>query len=134
MIKEFKEFISKGSALEMAVGIIIGAAFKAIIDSLVADIITPLLNVFLNGVNFKEWVVKVGPVQFGVGNFINTIFSFLVISFILFLIIKAFNRARNLKAKEETPQAPSTKLCPYCQTEIPVGASRCPHCTSQLDK
>lgn len=129
MIKEFKEFIARGNVLEMAVGIIIGAAFKAIVDSLVADIITPILNIFLNGVNFKEWVLKVGPITFGVGNFINNVFSFLVIAFVLFLIIKAFNKARKPK-----PVAATTKICPHCKSEIALEATRCPCCTSELDK
>ncbi len=132
MIKEFKEFISRGNVLDMAVGVIIGAAFKAIVDSLVADIITPILNVFLQGVNFSEWVVKAGPIQFAVGNFINNIISFLVIAFVLFLIVKAINKAQALNKKEEAP-APTTKTCPYCKSVIPLEATRCPHCTSELN-
>ncbi|MDD7593724.1 MAG: large conductance mechanosensitive channel protein MscL [Peptoniphilaceae bacterium] len=125
MIKEFKEFISQGSVLDTAVGIIIGAAFKAIIDSFIADLITPLLNVFLGNINFKDWVVTVGPINFAVGNFINNVLSFLVIGFVMFLLVKAANKMRKQKAA-------TTKTCPHCQTEIPIGATRCPHCTSEL--
>lgn len=132
MIKEFKEFISQGNVLDMAIGVIIGAAFKAIIDSLVADIITPILNVFLQGVNFSEWVVNAGPIQFALGNFINNIISFLVIAFVLFIIVKSVNKAKAFNKKEDVP-APTTKTCPYCKSEIPLEASRCPHCTSQLN-
>ncbi len=129
MIKEFKDFIAQGNVLEMAVGIIIGTAFKAVIDSLVADIITPILNVFLKGVDFKDLVLQVGPVNFAIGNFINTIVSFLIIGFVMFLIVKGFNKMR-----KEKPVDPTTKICPHCQTEIPVNATRCPHCTSELTK
>lgn len=133
MIKEFKEFIAQGNVMDMAIGVIIAAAFKSIIDSLVADIITPILNVFLKDVNFQEWVVEVGPVKFGVGNFINQVISFLVIAFVLFLIIKGMNRAKKLKGTKEAPAEATTKVCPYCKTEIDKDATRCPHCTSQLN-
>lgn len=132
MIKEFKEFIARGNVLDMAVGIVIGAAFKAIVDSFVADILTPLLSALTSGVNFKDWVVKAGPMQFAVGNFINTIVSFLMIAFCMFLVVKAANKMR--RKKEEAPAAPTTKVCPFCKTEIPIDATRCPHCTSELDK
>ncbi len=132
MIKEFKDFISRGNVLDMAVGVIIGAAFKAIVDSLVADIITPILNIFLQGVNFSDWVVKLGPVQFALGNFINNIISFLVIAFVLFIIVKAFNKVEAINNKKEVP-GPTTKVCPYCKSQIPLDASRCPHCTSELN-
>lgn len=128
MIKEFKEFIARGNVLDMAVGVILGAAFKAIIDSLVADILTPLLEVFLKDVNFQDWVVQAGPIKFMMGNFINTIISFLIIAYIMFLIVRSANRL----SKDEEEAAPSTKVCPYCKTDIPIEASRCPHCTSKL--
>lgn len=134
MIKEFKEFISRGNVMDMAVGVILATAFKAIIDSLVADIITPLLNVFLKDVNFQDWVVKAGPIEFGVGNFINQVISFLVIALVLFFIIKAMNKAKNLKGtKEEVAEEATTKICPYCKSEIDIHATRCPHCTSSLE-
>lgn len=128
MIKEFKEFIAKGNVLDMAVGVVIGAAFKAIIDSLVADLITPLLSAFTNGVDFKDWVISVGNINFAVGNFINNIISFLIIAFIMFLIVKAFNRFR----KQEVESQPTTKTCSHCKEEVHIDATRCPHCTSEL--
>ncbi len=127
MIKEFKDFIAHGSVLDMAVGFVMGAAFKAIIDSLVADIVTPLLNVFLGGVDFKDWVLKAGPIHFMVGNFINAVLSFLIIAYIMFLLVRTAN---HLRKKEPAP--PATKVCPFCKSEIPVEATRCPHCTSEL--
>lgn len=129
MIKEFKEFIEKGSVLDMAVGVVLGAAFKAIVDSLVADILTPLLSFLTAGVDFRSWVVSVGPINFAVGNFINNIISFLLIAFCMFLLVKAANRA---KRNQPAPVEPTTKTCPYCHTEIPLAATRCPHCTSKL--
>lgn len=129
MIKEFKEFIQRGNVLDMAVGVIIGAAFKAIVDSLVEDIITPLLGAFTAGVDFKDWVVSIGNVNFAVGNFINNIISFLIIAFIMFLIVKAFNSFK----KKEVEVAPSTKTCPHCMEEVNIEATRCPHCTSELN-
>ena len=128
MIKEFKAFIARGNVLDMAVGLIMGAAFKAIVDSLVADLITPILNVFLNGVNFKEWTITAGPIVFSIGNFLNAVFSFLVIAFVMFLMIKAFNKMYSPKEA-----APTTKTCPYCKSEVALDATRCPHCTSTLE-
>ena len=131
MLKEFKEFFARGNVLDMAVGIILGASFKAIVDSFVQDIITPVLSTLTAGVQFKDWVLTVGNVQFAVGAFINTIVSFLIIAFVMFLIVKAFNRMRR---KQEPPKAPTTKVCPYCFSEIPLAATRCPHCTSELSE
>ena len=127
MLKEFKEFIARGNVLDMAIGVVIGGAFKAIIDSLVADILTPILSIFTAGVNFKEWTVQAGDASFAVGNFINAIISFLLIAFVMFLIVKAANRMRKQQAAD-----PTTKQCPHCLTDIPIGATRCPHCTSEL--
>lgn len=129
MIKEFKEFIARGNVLDMAVGLVMGAAFKAIVDSLVADLITPILNVFLNGVNFQEWTIQAGSIEFAIGNFLNAVFSFLVIAFVMFMLIKAVNRMH--KPKEAAPA--KTKTCPYCKSEVDIDATRCPHCTSTLE-
>ncbi len=127
MLKEFKEFIAKGNVLDMAVGLVIGSAFTAVITSLVENIITPLLGFFLNGVDFKDWTVSVGNINFQVGLFINAIISFLIIAFVMFLVVKAANRLRRKEEEEVT-----TKECPYCKTEIALEATRCPHCTSEL--
>ena len=132
-MKEFKEFISRGNVMDMAVGIIIGGAFTAIVNSLVADIINPLLGCFVS-MDFSAWTIPlVGEAALGIGNFINAVISFLIMAFILFSIIKAMNKAASLgKKPEEAPAAPTTKICPYCKSEIAIEATRCPHCTSQL--
>ena len=117
----------------MAVGIIIGGAFTAIVNSLVADIINPLLGCFVS-MDFSAWTIPlVGEAALGIGNFINAVISFLIMAFILFSIIKAMNKAASIgKKPEEEPAAPTTKICPYCKSEIAIDATRCPHCTSEL--
>ena len=132
-MKEFKEFISRGNVMDMAVGIIIGGAFTGIVSSLVEDIINPLLGCFVS-MDFSAWKIPlVGDAALGIGNFINAVISFLIMAFILFSIIKALNKAASLAKKEpEEPAAPTTKICPYCKSEIAIEATRCPHCTSQL--
>ena len=131
-MKEFKEFISRGNVMDMAVGIIIGGSFTAIVNSLVADIINPLLGCFIS-MDFSAWTIPlVGEAALGIGNFINAIISFLITAFILFSIIKAMNKAASIGKKPEEPAAPTTKICPYCKSEIAIEATRCPHCTSQL--
>ena len=132
-LKEFKEFISRGNVMDMAVGIIIDGAFTSIVSSLVEDIINPLLGCFVS-MDFSAWKIPlVGDAALGIGNFINAVISFLIMAFILFSIIKALNKAASLAKKEpEEPAAPTTKICPYCKSEIAIEATRCPHCTSQL--
>ena len=130
---EFKEFISRGNVMDMAVGIIIGGAFTAIVSSLVEDIINPLLGCFVS-MDFSAWKIPlVGDAALGIGNFINAVISFLIMAFILFSIIKALNKAASFAKKDEpVEEAPTTKMCPYCKSEIAIEATRCPHCTSQL--
>lgn len=130
MLKEFKEFIQRGSVLDMAVGVILGAAFKAIVDVLVEGILMPLVGAATAGINFDSWVVTVAGVDLAVGMLISKIISFLIVAFILFLIIKAFNKMH--REEEPVEEAPTTKECPYCKTEIALDATRCPHCTSEL--
>jgi large conductance mechanosensitive channel len=132
-MKEFKEFISRGNVMDMAVGIIIGGAFTAIVTSLVEDIITPIIGM-IGGFDFSSFVVTVNNSNIAVGNFINAVINFLLIAFVLFSIIKAMNKAASVvkKPEEEAEEAPTTKMCPYCKSEIAVDATRCPHCTSQL--
>ena len=131
-MKEFNEFISRGNVMDMAVGIIIGGAFTAIVNSLVEDIINPLLGCFVS-MDFSAWKIPlVGDASLGVGNFINAIISFLIMAFILFSIIKAMNKAASIGKKEEEPAAPTTKMCPYCKSEINIEATKCPCCTSDL--
>ena len=131
-MKEFKEFISRGNVMDMAVGIIIGGAFTAIVNSLVEDIINPLLGCLVS-MDFSAWKIPlVGDASLGIGNFINAVISFLIMAFILFSIIKAMNKAASIGKKPEPEAEPTTKICPYCKSEISIEATRCPHCTSQL--
>ena len=130
---EFKEFITKGNVMDMAVGVIIGAAFKAIVDSLVNDILTPIIGLLFNA-NFENLTAQIGDVTITYGNFLSAILNFLIMAFVLFLIVKSFNKVRALSEKkpEEAPAAPTTKVCPFCKSEISIEATRCPHCTSEL--
>ena len=132
-MKEFKEFISRGNVMDMAVGIIIGGAFTAIVTSLVEDIITPIIGM-IGGFDFSSFVVTVNNSNIAVGKFINAVINFLLIALVLFSIIKAMNKAASIvkKPEEEAPEEPATKMCPYCKSEIAAEATRCPHCTSQL--
>lgn len=144
MLKEFKDFINRGNVLDMAVGVIIGGAFGAIVKSLVDDIIMPLIGVVLGGVDFKDLFISLdgkhyaslaqateeGGAVLRYGVFINAVVMFLLISLCLFFVVRAFN---SLHRKKEAPAAPTTKACPYCKTEIAIDATRCPHCTSKLD-
>jgi large conductance mechanosensitive channel len=133
MFKEFKEFAMRGSVLDMAVGIIIGVAFGAIISSLVADVLMPPIGMLLGKVDFSKLAIHLSDtVAIGYGKFINAVISFLIVAFSLFLVIRAMNR---LKKKPEAPAAePTTKDCPFCATAVPIKAVRCPHCTSDLKK
>ena len=131
-MKEFKEFISKGTVMDLAVGVIIGGAFQAIVGSLVNDIIMPLLGIITGGLDFSHLAITVGEAQILYGSFISAIINFLLMALVLFLVIKALNKAKSLTAKPEEPKAPTTKKCPYCQSDIPLAATRCPHCTSEL--
>ncbi len=135
-LDEFKTFISRGNVIDMAVGVIIGASFKAIVDSLVADIINPLLGMF-GGMNFSEYVIQLpGEATLNYGNFITSIINFLIMAFIIFCLVKFMNRlsAKFAKKEEETPAEPATKTCPFCKSEIAIEATRCPHCTSVLEE
>ncbi len=148
MFKEFKEFAMKGNVVDMAVGIIIGAAFGTIIKSLVADVIMPPIGLLLGNVDFSNLFLvikqasvdgtfatvaeaqKAGAVTINYGMFINTIISFLIVAFAIFLVIKNLNA---LKREEEAPpEEPTTKECPHCFSEIPIKATRCGFCTSEL--
>ena len=132
-INEFKEFALKGNAFEMAVGIIIGAAFTAIVTSLVDDIISPLIGLFVK-VDFNDLVASVMGVDIKYGAFIMAIINFLIVALVLFAMIKAVNKANSLTKKEEEEEAPTTKVCPFCKSEIAIDATRCPNCTSELSE
>jgi large conductance mechanosensitive channel len=148
MLKEFKEFAMRGNVVDMAVGIIVGASFGTIVKSLVDDVIMPPIGLLLGNVDFsnlfivlKHGAASAGPyvsladaraagaVTLNYGAFINTIISFLIVAFAVFLLIRALNQ---LKRKETAPAAPTTKDCPFCFSKIAVQAVRCPHCTSEL--
>jgi large conductance mechanosensitive channel len=148
MFKEFKEFALKGNVVDMAVGIIIGAAFGTIVNSLVADIIMPPIGLILGKVDFSSLFLVLkegripgpydslavakaaGAVTVNYGAFINTVVSFLIVAFAVFLLVRNINKLR--KEKESPPAAPSTKECPYCLSVIPVKAMRCAYCTSEI--
>ncbi len=149
MLKEFREFALKGNVIDMAVGIIIGAAFGTIISSLVNDVIMPPIGLLLGGVDFANLFIELqagdptgpytaladaqaaGAVTINYGVFINAIISFLIVAFVMFLLIRSINR---LKREEEAPPAePTTKECPHCLSTIPIKAGRCAHCTSDLE-
>lgn len=149
MFKEFKEFAMRGNVVDMAVGIVIGAAFGTIVKSLVDDVLMPPIGLLMGKVDFANFFItlkdgakaagpyaslsaakQAGAVTLNLGVFINTIISFTIIAFSVFLVIKAINR---MKREQEAPAAaPITKECPFCFTTIPIQAARCPNCTSQL--
>lgn len=135
-IEEFKTFIARGNVVDMAVGVIIGGAFKAIVDSLVNDIINPLLGIF-GGLNFSEYSLPLkGEATLNYGNFITSIISFLIMALVIFVMVKVLNgmAAKMAPKKEEAPKAPTTKVCEFCKSEIAIEATRCPHCTSVLEE
>jgi large conductance mechanosensitive channel len=148
MLKEFKEFVLRGNVLDMAVGIIIGAAFGTIVASLVNDVIMPPIGLLLGGVDFANLFILLkagspaapyaslaeaqaaGAVTINYGVFINSVVSFLIVAFVVFLLIRTINRLR--REEEAPPEEPTTKECPYCLSTIPIKATRCAHCTSEL--
>ena len=149
MMKEFKEFAVKGKVVDMAVGIIIGAAFGTIVKSLVADVIMPPIGLLLGNVDFANLFVVLkhgaevatyatvadaqaaGAVTLNYGQFINTIISFLIVAFAIFILIRNINKMKKEEAPAPAPE-PTTKDCPKCFSAIPIKAVRCPHCTSEL--
>ncbi len=131
MLKEFKDFALRGNVLDLAVGVIIGGAFGKIVGSLVADILMPLIGLLLGGINFAEQAITVGAAVVKWGVFVQSIIDFVVIAFVIFLIVKAANAAKK-PAEAPAPAAPTTKECPHCISQIPLKATRCPNCTSQL--
>ena len=131
-LAEFREFAMKGNVLDMAVGIIVGAAFTSIVNSLVDDIISPVIGLLVR-VNFSDLAVSVFGVDLKYGSFIMAVINFVIVAFALFVLVKALNTARNLGKKPEAEEA-TTKECPYCKSEISIEATRCPHCTSILSE
>ena len=144
MLKEFKKFAMRGNVVDMAIGVIIGGAFGKIITSLINDVIMPPIGMLLGQVNFTDLFLdlsgkgypslaaaqEAGAATINYGMFFNTILDFIVVSLVIFLLVRQINRMQ--KQEETPPAAPTTKKCPYCFTEIPIEATRCPHCTSEL--
>jgi large conductance mechanosensitive channel len=142
MLKEFKDFAMKGNVLDMAVGIIIGAAFGKIITSFVSDILMPPLGMLIGNMDFSSMFIglsgteypsiaaakEAGAATINYGIFINTILDFVIVAFAIFLLVRQVNKLK----RQPPPAVPNSKSCPYCVSTIPIQASRCPHCTSQL--
>lgn len=137
---EFKKFIMRGNVMDMAVGVIVGGAFTAIVTSLNKDILTPVLGLF-GGTDFSNLVLKMGegeeaPVLM-YGNFITAVINFIITAFVIFCLVKFINMlndktSRKKKEEEAAPAEPTTKICPFCKSEIAIDATRCAHCTSEL--
>ncbi|MBP3206000.1 MAG: large conductance mechanosensitive channel protein MscL [Lachnospiraceae bacterium] len=137
-IGEFKEFVMRGNVMDMAVGVIIGGAFSSIVTALTDSFINPLIAVCTGGTG--EDGVQIGGqfmvngVAFNYGSFLSAVINFLIIAFILFCMMKAVNKAMSIGKKPAPIAAPTTKKCPFCKSEIAIEATRCPHCTSQLEE
>ena len=150
-VAEFKKFILRGNVMDMAVGVIIGGAFTAIVTSLNKDILTPVLGIF-GGTDFSNMYVQLtnrsvsyatiaeaqeaGEAVLAYGNFITAIINFLITALVIFALVKAVNKINELgkkKEEEPAPAAPTTKICPYCKSEIAIDATKCPHCTSDVE-
>ena len=146
---EFKKFIMRGNVIDLAVGVIIGGAFQAIVNSLVNDIVSPALSLVTKGANFADKFIvltadevnfatveaakEAGYATLNYGSFITAIINFLIMALVIFLLVKAINKVAEIgKKKEEAPAAPTTKTCPYCKSEISIEATKCPHCTSDI--
>ena len=148
-ISEFKEFIMRGNVIDLAVGVIIGAAFQAIIKSLVDDLVMPIISIFTKGVDFTNMFIVIGEGEydtlaaaqeagaavFAYGNFINAILNFLIMAFVIFVLVRTINKLRDKAAKKEevVEAAPTTKTCPFCKSEIALDATKCAHCTSDVE-
>ncbi len=137
-ISEFKKFIMRGNVLDMAVGVIVGGAFTSIVTSLNQDILTPLIGIF-GGTDFSYLTVTLGSGEnapvLAYGNFITAVINFLITALVIFMMVKGINKLSDrFGKKEEEQQAPATKECPFCKSQIAIGATRCPHCTSELSE
>ena len=128
---EFKEFIMRGNVMDLAVGVIIGGAFGAIVTSLTDDIISPLIGL-IGDVDFSDMVAKIGNVEVRYGAFITAIINFLIMALIIFLMVKAINKVMTIGKKKEEEAAPTTKKCPHCCEEVNINATKCPHCTGDI--
>lgn len=134
--EEFREFINRGNVMDLAVAVVIGAAFTAIVNSVVSDIIMPIVSAITGGIDFAEmkWVIPLGAGESAItyGNFINAVIQFLIIAFVVFLIVKALNKAKSLSSRGPKAEEVEAPKCPFCLEEVAEGATRCPHCTAEL--
>ena len=130
-LEEFKAFALKGNVMDLAIGVIIGGAFQAIVASLVGDIITPIIGIFAS-TDFSNMVVTLNGSEVRYGAFITAIINFLIMAFIIFCIVKGLNKIAERKKVQEEKE-PTEKTCPFCQSTISIKATRCPHCTSALE-
>ena len=139
LVTEFKKFIMRGNVMDMAVGVIVGGAFTAIVTSLNQDVLTPILGVF-GGIDFTHLSITLGKGEtapvLAYGNFLTAVLNFLITAFVIFIMVKGINvlNERLTKKEEEKPAEPTTKTCPYCKTSIAIDATRCPNCTSMLEE
>lgn len=134
MLKEFKEFALRGNVLDLAVGVIIGAAFQNLVTSLTTNIISPILGCF-SEVDFSGWKLTIGNLNLTYGAFITDVINFIIMAFIVFLMVKFMNKLAELGKHDKpvAPAEPTTKVCPHCYNEININATRCPYCTSELE-
>lgn len=146
MLDEFRKFIARGNFFDLAVGIAIGAAFSTVVNSLVKDVLMPPIGLLTRGVDFSELYINLsgeeyaslarateaGAATINYGVFVNNVISFLVVAGVLFLLVRQYNRVRDRYRREPAPAAPDEKTCPRCRMTVPVDATRCPHCTSDL--
>ena len=134
---EFKKFIMRGNVIDLAVGVIVGGAFQAIVKSLVDDVVMPVISLATKGINFADLFIALDGNEYATlnyGNFISAILNFLIMAFVVFVLVKTINTVadKSKKKEEEAPAEPTTKECPYCKSEIAIGATKCPNCTSDL--
>ena len=127
---EFKKFIMRGNVIDLAVGVIIGAAFQAIVTSLTTDIISPILGIF-GGMNFDQLSFEINGAVIGYGKFLTAVINFLIMAFVIFLLVKLINKIMSI-GKKPVEEKVTTKKCPYCCSEIDIKATKCPHCTSDV--
>ena len=130
--QEFKEFAMRGNVVDLAVGVIIGGAFQKIVSSLVDDMISPIIGLVAK-TDLSALVVNIFGVDIKYGSFLTAIINFLIMAFVIFVLVKTLNKIASLGKHKEEPKAPTTKKCPFCQSEIDIKATRCPHCTSVIE-
>lgn len=131
-LEEFKAFALRGNVVDLAVGVLIGGAFSTLVTAFTDDIINPILALFGGAEAEFGWTIKILNSKILIGEFVSSVINFLIMAFIIFLIVKALNKIASIGQKPEAPAAPTTKICPYCKSEIAIDATRCAHCTSEL--